>query len=145
MALFEERFNVLDKDPEGKKFDRVSRFLCKSDGVTETDLEVDINVDVYKLKVGDKITVALASTLDLAGTADDGKFDQSGRKTLADKYDYVMYGTLFKYADDHSSGSHKVELYASFGGLLMLLKGDPANLQGIDVDMNVFLLVRKVA
>ena len=91
------------------------------------------------------MTVAIASTLNLDGTADDGTFEQSGKKTLADKYDYVMYGTLFKYADDHSGGSHKVELYASFGGLLMLLKGNPDNLTGMDVDMNVFLLMRKVS
>ncbi len=77
MALFEERFNVMTKDPDGKKFDRVSRYLCKSDGVTETDLEIDINIDIYKLKPGDKISVMLASTLDPHGTPDDGTFDQA--------------------------------------------------------------------
>lgn len=33
---------------------------------------------------------------------------QSGRRSLADKYEYVMFGKLYKYADDDSSGMHKV-------------------------------------
>mmetsp|Transcript_18246 Transcript_18246/g.61991 ORF Transcript_18246/g.61991 Transcript_18246/m.61991 type:complete len:91 (-) Transcript_18246:1494-1766(-) len=51
LALFEERFNVLCRDADGKKFERVSRFSCKSDGVTETDVELDVNTDLYGLSV----------------------------------------------------------------------------------------------
>jgi len=92
LALFEERFNVLCRDADGKKFERVSRFSCKSDGVTETDVELDVNTDLYGLSVGDKITLAIATSLDLHGMHDDGNFNQSSKKSLADKYEYVMYG-----------------------------------------------------
>lgn len=53
----------------------VSRFRCKSDG-QDFDLTVDINVDVYPLKVGDKFSLALAKTLNLDGTPDDGVYNQ---------------------------------------------------------------------
>ena len=54
-VLFEDRFKVLAKDPEGKKFDKVSRYACKSE-FTETDLEIDINCDIYPLNVRTHIT-----------------------------------------------------------------------------------------
>eukprot|EP00959_Pyramimonas_sp_CCMP1952_P073899 1544589-Pyramimonas_sp.AAC.1 len=42
--------------------------------------------------------------------------------SLADKYEYVLYGKLYKYQEDMTSGQLRVEIYISFGGLLMLLK-----------------------
>ena len=38
----------------------------------------------------------------------------------------------------------RVEIYISFGGLLMQLTGDPNKLEELEVDSNVYLLVRKV-
>lgn len=35
-------------------------------------------------------------------------------------------------------------IYASYGGLLMMLSGDPANTAKLDLDQRVFLLIRKV-
>ena len=35
--------------------------------------------------------------------------------------------------------------YVSYGGLLMRLQGDANNLQGFEVDMNVYLLMKKIA
>mmetsp|Transcript_14130 Transcript_14130/g.46416 ORF Transcript_14130/g.46416 Transcript_14130/m.46416 type:complete len:145 (-) Transcript_14130:893-1327(-) len=142
--LFSDIFKVLQKDADGKRFDRVSRFICV--GVnTSMDLELDINIDLYPCKEGEKFTFALTNTLSPEGTMDDGQFDQSGTPSLADSYDYVMYGKLFKYADDNSSGSPRVEIFVSFGGLLMLLKGDPAQVAGLEVDQSLYLLMRKVA
>jgi len=37
---------------------------------------------------------------------DDGTYDQSGRKTLADQYEYVMYGKVYKYEEE--KGTSKV-------------------------------------
>lgn len=51
---------------------------------------------------------------------------------------------VYKYKDASVGGATKVEVYASFGGLLMLLVGDPAKLQDLEVDAGVYLLVRKV-
>ncbi|XP_072988286.1 DNA-directed RNA polymerases II and V subunit 8A-like isoform X2 [Typha latifolia] len=68
-----------------------------------------------------------------------------GRKSLADKFEYVMHGKLYKISEDSSSGhSTKVEIYASFGGLLMMLKGDPSNAANFELDQRLFLLMRKV-
>jgi DNA-directed RNA polymerase I, II, and III subunit RPABC3 len=81
--------------------------------------------EIYPLDIGDKFTLALASTLNADGTPDDvsdmllhlvvvgicnavslnariphqqGYYTQSGQETLADKYkfEYVMHGKVFK-------------------------------------------------
>ena len=35
--------------------------------------------------------------------------------------------------------------YVSYGGLLMKLQGDANNLQGFEMDMNVYLMMKKLA
>lgn len=42
--LFEDIFNVKDMDPEGKKFDRVSRLHCESESF-KMDLILDSKCD----------------------------------------------------------------------------------------------------
>ena len=37
-----------------------------------------------------------------------------------------------------------MEVYISFGGLLMLLIGDPKKLEDLEVDSPVYVLIRKV-
>lgn len=66
------------------------------------------------------------------------------RKTLMDAYEYVMYGKVFKYKDGSKGGSLRVEVLLSFGGLLMQLVGDPKKLEALEVDDNVYLLMRRV-
>ena len=61
-----------------------------------------------------------------------------------DAYEYVMYGKIFKYKDSSKSGQLRVEVFISFGGLLMQLIGDPKKLETLEVDNNVYLLLRKV-
>ncbi len=145
--LFEDIFTIGGLDPDGKKFDKVSRLVAHSEQF-DMDLLLDVNIDVYPIKHTDKFTLALASTLSLDGTPDDGTFDQSRRKSLADKYEYVMYGKVYKYADvargGGGSGAAKVEVYVSFGGLLMCLKGEPSNLSSLQLDQRIYLLMRKV-
>ncbi|KAG2482491.1 hypothetical protein HYH03_018596 [Edaphochlamys debaryana] len=142
--LFEDVFDVVDKDPDGKKFDNVSRFVCHSD-LYEMDLNIDVNTDLFPLQRNDKFSLVLAWTLNLDATPGSEKYDAefptiSGRRTLMDNYDYVMYGKVFKYKDNNM----KVEVYVSFGGLLMKLAGDPAKLEPIEVDNNVYLLLKKL-
>lgn len=66
------------------------------------------------------------------------------RKSLMDAYDYVMYGKIFKYKDSSRAGQIKVEVYISFGGLLMQLIGDAKKLDTLEVDNNVYLCMRRV-
>jgi len=67
-----------------------------------------------------------------------------GKGTLLDDYDYAMHGKIFKFKDNHNTGQLKVEVYVSYGGLLMQITGSPKELESLEVDSNVFLLMRKV-
>merc|ERR1711991_560630 len=107
----------------GKKFEKVSRIECSSDESNESQLVLDINVDLYSLEEGDKFKFALAETLALDSQLDDGVFDQSGEESLIDHYDYVMHGLIFKYKSGPRASS--VDVFASFGGLLMKHKSGP--------------------
>jgi len=142
MAVFEDIFDVNAVDPNGKRFDTVSRIECTGENY-EMELTLDVNTDIYPIEVNQKFSFALATTLSLTGAPDDGVFDQSGRKSLLDKYDYAMYGKLYKHIDEPGT-SPKVSVYVSFGGLLMKLRGDPRNLQGLELDSRIYLLMRKV-
>ena len=72
-------------------------------------------------------------------------WDASGSSlgSLADEYEYVMYGKVYKKSDSTKSTSDVV-LYASFGGLLMSLEADKADLEGAHLDDRVYLLVKRV-
>ncbi|KAG6509623.1 hypothetical protein ZIOFF_027623 [Zingiber officinale] len=142
--LFEDIFTLTKIDPDGKKFDKVSRIEARSEQF-DMFMHLDVNTEIYPLHVGDKFTMVLSPTLNLDGTPDTGYFLQGNRKSLADKFEYVMHGKLYKISEEASGGQNiKVEIYASFGGLLMMLKGDPSNAAQFELDQRVFLLIRKV-
>lgn len=73
-VLFEDIFDVKDIDPEGKKFDRVSRLHCESESF-KMDLILDINSWIYPMELGDKFRLVLANTLREDGFSDTGNFD----------------------------------------------------------------------
>lgn len=149
--ILEDIFEILEVDPDGKKFDKVSRIKARSD-LYEMDLILDINVDLYPVKSGEKLALCLSGTLNTDGSAmpvgDPGQqvYDTSigKRESLADLYDYVMFGKVFKYKDAMDNGHVKADVFVSFGGLLMQLSGDPKRLEDLDIDNNVYLLLRKV-
>ena len=81
-----------------------------------------------------------------------------------DSYEYVMHGKVFKVSDKKMASNDQMlatlywcstliaflravcsEVFASFGGLLMSLKGDPRNLSKIELDMRIYLLAKKPA
>ena len=138
-VLFEDVFKVDALNPEGKKFENVSRVVAK--GLTyEMELVVDVHAELYPIKTKDEFTMALASTLDLQGNPDDDTYNQSGELTLLDKFDYCMHGKIFSY--EHV-GESKVAVYISYGGLLMKLVGDQRHLQSLELDSRVYALMRK--
>merc|ERR1711974_490148 len=49
-------------DPEGKRFDRVSRLHCESESF-KMDLILDINSWIYPMDLADKFRLVLASSL----------------------------------------------------------------------------------
>ena len=51
-----------------------------------------------------------------------------------------MYGKVFQY--DHEGGN-TVAIFASFGGLLMCLRGDQSHLRNIHNGTRVYCLLRR--
>ncbi|XP_017980757.1 PREDICTED: DNA-directed RNA polymerases II, IV and V subunit 8B isoform X3 [Theobroma cacao] len=105
IIFFEDIFVVDKLDPDGKKFDKdgfsmfallcpITRIEARSQNC-DMFMHLDVNSEIYPMHVGDKFTMALAHTLNLDGTPDTGYYTP-GRKSLADKYEYVMHGKLYK-------------------------------------------------
>lgn len=71
VTLFEDIFSITSLNPEGKKFERVNR-LAATGTTFECDLLLDYNCQIYNvLHEGEKMTLVLASTLNLDGSPDD--------------------------------------------------------------------------
>jgi DNA-directed RNA polymerase I, II, and III subunit RPABC3 len=139
--IFDDTFEVLGVDNE--KFDNVSRIKAKAQTFL-ADIEVDINTDIYPIQNKETLRIAIAST----GSSQMDSWDGSGSSlgSLADEYEYVMYGKVYKKGPSKktSGSSGEVVLYASFGGLLMSLEAEKADLEGAHLDDRVYLLVKRV-
>jgi DNA-directed RNA polymerase I, II, and III subunit RPABC3 len=97
--LFDETFTITTMNHE--KYERVGRIGATSSN-SETSMLLDINTDLYPLQVGETIHVVLASSLSLDGTKDDARgWRDVGRMetTLADMFDYVCHGKVYKFED----------------------------------------------
>uniref|UniRef100_U5EXL2 DNA-directed RNA polymerases I, II, and III subunit RPABC3 n=1 Tax=Corethrella appendiculata TaxID=1370023 RepID=U5EXL2_9DIPT len=146
-VLFEDIFNVKDMDPEGKKFDRVSRLHCESESF-KMDLILDINSWLYPMELGDKFRLVLATTLHEDGTPASTEYSAAEIEgSRADSFEYVMYGKVYRIEGDEfqTEASSRLSAYVSFGGLLMRLQGDANNLHGFEIDQHMFLLMKKLA
>lgn len=120
----------------------VNRIVARSENY-QMDLVLDINSQLYKLDVAHKFILVLASTLNLDGTPDANEFNQSGEPSLMDNYEYVMHGRVFK-VQQGSARDGTMEVFTSYGGLLMSLKGKPEYLAKVELDMRMYLLIKKV-
>ena len=138
--LFDEEFEVTALNPGGKKFERVSRI--KASGVTyDLDLLIDVFTEAYPMNVKESFSMVLHSTVDMQGKPDSGKYEHSSKATLIDQYDYCMHGKIYRC--EHV-GEHKLAVYVSYGGLLMKLVGEQRHLQSLDLDSQIYCLIRKV-
>ena len=119
----------------------MSRLHCRNLNY-DVELIVDVN-DVFEANTDDKLHIVLADTLNLDGTPTPDRYDPSifSQPTLADKFDYVMYGKVFKFKQEEGQ---KVSVIISFGGLLMAIKAESRVVAGLRLDSNVFLLMSKV-
>lgn len=144
--LIEDTFKVLTIDADGKRFDHVSRITAESESLNML-LSLDVNVTLFPLLVGTKMILLLTPSITLPGSINDNSesTDASWRPhsgpTLADKYEYVMHGRVFKFEDVPNG---KMALFVSFGGLLMRLEGDPKLFSEVAMGSDLYLLVRKV-
>ena len=99
--LFEEQFEISHYDQS--KYDRVARITAASQD-NSTHMTLDVNIELFPCQVRDQLTVVLATSLSLdgktAGVGDDkGWRDVKGEATLADMYDYVCHGKIYKFED----------------------------------------------
>jgi DNA-directed RNA polymerase I, II, and III subunit RPABC3 len=98
--LFENSFKITEIN--SAKYDRVSRIKAFSEGAQEVLLTLDVNTELYPLAVEDRMTVALALSLNLDGSKDDGKGWREigkGEQTLADEFDYVCHGKIYRFEE----------------------------------------------
>ena len=102
-TLFEETFTVVKYDQS--KYDRVARITANSTD-NQTAMTLDINIELFPCSEGETIQVVLASSLSLDGSKDDekgwrdvAKGDAGGEASLADMYDYVCHGRIYKFED----------------------------------------------
>ena len=137
IILFSSTFKVERMDDS--RFDKVARFYCTSQG---TNLFVDINVDVYPVQKNNELVVTFASTILKNGAPVPDTYDPTlfEQETLADDYEYVMYGKVFKFINEKDK---KISIVMSFGGLLAVLQGEPAQFKGIELNSSIFLLAKK--
>ena len=144
-VIFEDIFDIKDMDPDGKKFDRVSRLHCESESF-KMDLILDVNTQIYPMELGEKFRMVIASTLGDDAADDVGEYQDISRFPKADQYEYIMYGKVYRLeGDDAASETGRLAAYVSYGGLLMRLQGDAANLINFEQDNNVYLLMKKLA
>lgn len=130
-------------NPFGNKFTNVSRIRALSDA-PKVEVYLDVNCELYPLSVGDKVFFVITTTLNTDGSTIDPYKKETwstciNKATLADDYEYVMYGKVYKY-EEHKT--HSASVYASFGGLLLCLSGESHQLQHIKLGMNIYLLLR---
>lgn len=139
VILFSSTFKVERKDDS--RFDKVARFYCTS-ASNRVNLFLDINIDVYPVQENSELVVTFASTILKNGapvpdTYDPKLFETS---TMADDYEYVMYGKVFKFINESDKN---ISIVMSFGGLLAVLQGDATLFQDIELNSSIFLLARK--
>ncbi|KAI3549664.1 RNA polymerase Rpb8 [Colletotrichum paranaense] len=144
VTLFEESFTVTNYDQS--KYDRVARISATSTD-NQTLMTLDINIELFSASVSDSLHVVLATSLAHDGSKDDEKGwrdvtkgTQDREPSLADMFDYVCYGKIYKFED--ADDGQTIKAYVSFGGLLMSLEGPYKKLTPLRVDY-VYLLIKK--
>jgi DNA-directed RNA polymerases I, II, and III subunit RPABC3 len=103
-----------------------------------------VNTEIYPVRENERIELLLATQLDSNPPDELMEGYDASRKLQgrAAAYEYIMHGTIFKYAEV----AGKAIVYASFGGLLMALKGEPRTLgpRAFNVDSRFYLFLKKV-
>src|SRR5436305_11003979 len=98
-VLFDESFTLTDIN--SMKYDRVSRITGVRD---DLKFHLDINHDLYPCAVGENVHVVLASSLSLDGTNDAEQSKMGWRDvdeggSLADSFDYVCHGKIYRFEE----------------------------------------------
>ncbi|EPB69975.1 RNA polymerase Rpb8 [Ancylostoma ceylanicum] len=154
-VIFDDMFMVKNIDPDGKKFDRCSRLFCDSESFRyapvlisfpfSMELILDVNTQLYPINLNDKFRLMITTSVRDDGMPDEGEYDPQANYSRVAQFEYVMFGRVYRIeGDDSGSDGSRIAAYASFGGLLMRLKGEAFNLHGFELDSNIYLLIKKV-
>ncbi|EER35789.1 DNA-directed RNA polymerases I [Candida tropicalis MYA-3404] len=139
--LFEDMFIVDSTDPG--RYNKVCRITGHSSTSKDITITLDINSELFPVQNNDSLTITLASSLgnEASMITSNGSWrpPKADDRSLADDYDYVMYGTVYKF--EESSDTDKMSVYISFGGLLMRLEGGYRSLSNLKQE-NAYILIR---
>lgn len=119
VTLFEETFTITNYDQS--KYDRVARISATSTD-NQTIMTLDINIELFPCSVSDNLHVVLATSLAHDGSKDDEKgwrdvakgSGGGGEATLADMFDYVCHGKIYKFEDADDGQIMQVERLLQF-------------------------------
>lgn len=93
------------------------------DAKSPIEFKLDVNSSLYPINEKETLNVVLATTLNLdgnnhfihlikIGTPDNGQM--ASGPTLADNYDYVMYGKVFKFLDEKEKDVTKLYVHVCY-------------------------------
>ncbi|KAI5962210.1 RPB8 [Candida pseudojiufengensis] len=140
--LFEDMFVVESTD--SGRYNKVCRITGNSSTSKDINITLDINSELFPVKENDSLTITLASSLgnESSMITSNGSWrpPKPDDRSLADDYDYVMYGTVYKF-EESSENNDKMSVYISFGGLLMRLEGGYRSLSNLKQE-NAYILIR---
>ncbi|ODV93293.1 hypothetical protein PACTADRAFT_35923 [Pachysolen tannophilus NRRL Y-2460] len=144
-TLFDDTLQV--KSVDSARYNKVSRIEATST-TKETTITLDINSELFPVSENDTLTIALAKSLSvdeedidepMTGNVASWRPPKSDERSLADEYDYVMHGTVYKFEE---GSNDNISVYISFGGLLMCIDGDYRTLSSLKQE-NVYILIRR--
>ena len=148
--IFEDVVEIKYIDRQAKIFDKVQR--CE--GTTKDgnyDVAMDINSEIYPMKVGECYSLNLATSIDNSKNTKEFNFElfSKSKNTLLDKYEYVMCGKVFQFSNDKEKDTLSISI--SFGGLLFQISGlkrdentnKPKFFAKVNLDDTLYLLMKK--
>lgn len=105
--VFEDTFTINEVNSD--KYDRVARLKGIS-ADNSVDLILDINTELYPVERGETLNIVLANTIRLDGVKDDAKagwrdVQKGSEQTLADLFDYVCYGKVYRVTGEDGSSN----------------------------------------
>lgn len=139
-VLFSDLFRIESLD--AGKYDRVARIEAQSTTNPDLQLTLDINTELYRVQKGETLTVTVASSLGDANSSRSWRPPRAGEVSLADDYEYVMHGKVYKFTESDKEDKDRLALYASFGGLLLSLEGNYRHLAPLKQE-EIYLLIRR--
>lgn len=140
-TLFEQTFHVDDINPDGKKFDRVTRIICTS--TNDIEMILDVNSELFPVSKQERLSCKLVGSLNANGEPDSETYSsQHQQSPLLDQCDYAMRGKIFRIEPLENKPT-QISIYTSFGGLLMRLSGEQRHFAEMNIDARLYLLMSK--